>query len=264
MSKRFLAFAILLATSLAISFFLYQHRFHPIAPTAPASRPQAATASSSCGTGSFTTSGGHRYCFIVNNSITTISQAATACQPYGSLASLINGETRQDVLDIISRFNQDKGTLYSGVSGGDPDDGAYLADSCNQITSHFPRPDTALYAENGNINCSVSALSMSRSSGKINDTREPNGRGAVCELAALPTPTPTPTARPTPTPPPSQQAAATPTPGGLLALAPTATPTPSPTAAPTPKVPVAGAGPSVLGISTIIGGAILLLLGLAL
>lgn len=40
--------------------------------------------------------------------------------------------------------------------------------------------------------------------------------------------------------------------------------TPIPTEPPTPKVPVAGAGPSVLGITTIVGGAILLLLGLAL
>ncbi|MBI3577485.1 PKD domain-containing protein [Candidatus Gottesmanbacteria bacterium] len=40
---------------------------------------------------------------------------------------------------------------------------------------------------------------------------------------------------------------------------PPSTPTP-----PVPKVPVSGAGPSVLGISTIVGGAILLLLGLAL
>lgn len=38
----------------------------------------------------------------------------------------------------------------------------------------------------------------------------------------------------------------------------------APTAPPVPKVPVAGAGPSILGVTTIAGGILLLLLGLAL
>jgi hypothetical protein len=48
-------------------------------------------------------------------------------------------------------------------------------------------------------------------------------------------------------------------------LGPTATPNPSGTATPypTPKIPVAGAGPSILGAMTVAGGVLLLLLGLA-
>lgn len=71
-----------------------------------------------------------------------------------------------------------------------------------------------------------------------------------------PTPTPRPTATPTPTPTPASQAQITPSPKAIAEVA--------PTAAPTPKIPVAGAGPSVLGAATIAGGLILLLLGLAL
>lgn len=49
-----------------------------------------------------------------------------------------------------------------------------------------------------------------------------------------------------------------------LGPTPTGGPTPTATAIPTPKIPVAGAGPSVLGAATIAGGILLLLLGLAL
>ncbi len=77
---------------------------------------------------------------------------------------------------------------------------------------------------------------------------------------ATPTPTPNPTATPTPTPGPT----ATPTPSKTPTPLPTPTPTPTSTVAPTPKVPVAGAGPSVLGISTIVAGVALLFLGLVL
>ena len=109
---------------------------------------------------------------------------------------------------------------------------------------------------------------------------------SVVHPTATPTPTPGPTATPTPTPTPGPtatptsppvggpQPTATPTP----TLKPTATPTPtktptptptprpiveaSPSAQPTPKVPVAGAGPTVLGASIIAGGLLFLLLGL--
>ncbi len=77
-----------------------------------------------------------------------------------------------------------------------------------------------------------------------------------------PTATPTPIRTPTPTPAPKPTATPTPT------KTPTPTPTPrpiveaSPSAQPTPKVPVAGAGPTVLGASIIAGGLLFLLLGL--
>ena len=48
-----------------------------------------------------------------------------------------------------------------------------------------------------------------------------------------------------------------------LGPTPTPGPSPTPTSAPTPKIPVAG-GPTVLGITTVAGGLLLLLLGLAL
>lgn len=96
-----------------------------------------------------------------------------------------------------------------------------------------------------------------------------------CKTKTTPTPTPTPRQRrtptptptsaltptPTETPPPGSTPTPTPAPGG-----PTATPTPTPTqiaAAPTPKTPTSG-GPTVLGVSVIAGGVLLLLLGLAL
>lgn len=50
-----------------------------------------------------------------------------------------------------------------------------------------------------------------------------------------------------------------------ISLGPTPTPGPSPTPSPipTPKIPVAGSGPTILGATTIAGGLLLLLLGLA-
>ncbi|MEK7587322.1 MAG: hypothetical protein AAB457_00710 [Patescibacteria group bacterium] len=113
-----------------------------------------------------------------------------------------------------------------------------------------------------------------------------------------PTPTPGPTATPTPTPTPQQGGpTSTPQPAkascnnncnatsdcasgltctGNVCRNPSCTtktncvcdvaagPTPTPTTPPVPKVPVAGSGPTVLGISVIGGGLLLLLLGLAL
>lgn len=73
------------------------------------------------------------------------------------------------------------------------------------------------------------------------------------------TPTPKPSATPTPYPitdSPLQESSPVPT------LVPTATPTLPPVEGPTPKVPVAGSGPGVLGVATIAGGFLLLLLGL--
>lgn len=120
----------------------------------------------------------------------------------------------------------------------------------------------------------------------------------IATSTPTPTPTPGPTATPTPTPTPGPTATPTPTPtprvgcnnncsvnadcaSGLTCVngacrnpscteetdcqcAVAAAPTPTPTAAPTPKIPVAGTGPSVLGVSVIGGGLLLLLLGLAL
>lgn len=109
---------------------------------------------------------------------------------------------------------------------------------------------------------------------------------SVVQPTATPTPTPGPTATPTPTPTPGPtatptsppvggpQPTATPTPTLKLTATPTPTKTPTPTptprpiveaspsAQPTPKVPVAGAGPTVLGASVIAGGLLFLLLGL--
>jgi len=93
---------------------------------------------------------------------------------------------------------------------------------------------------------------------------------------STPTPTPGPTATPTPQPIGGPQPTATPkpttTPETTTTPTPTRTPTPTPTpkpiveaspsAQPTPKVPVAGAGPTVLGASIIAGGLLFLLLGL--
>src|SRR3989344_3513914 len=88
---------------------------------------------------------------------------------------------------------------------------------------------------------------------------------------------PEPTATPIPRPIVLVVNTPTPTPARSLGFAPTATPTPlppaftpkttpippAPTEGPKPKVPVAG-GPSVIGISALIGGFLLVLLGLAL
>ncbi|MDO8451906.1 MAG: hypothetical protein Q7S76_03490 [bacterium] len=74
-----------------------------------------------------------------------------------------------------------------------------------------------------------------------------------------PTNTPIPTATPSPIPTNTPVATATPAPTSQAALLPQATPT----TAQTPQVPVAGSGPSVLGISVIAGGLLLILLGLA-
>ncbi len=240
-----LATILLAVVSVVTALLLYQHRNQAVAPTAP-SRSQAAT-DALCQNGSFTTSGGHRYCFVASNSITTISQAQSACVPYGTLASFLNGETKQDVLDVITRFGQDKADIYNGVSGGDPDDGAYFADSCSQFTTHFTMPDTTLYWGNtegsGSLNCSAPLLSFGRShNGLINDTADGNGRGAVCELVALTSPSPSPatnqctvsftiSASPTPTP----TAGPTPTPTSNPAPTPTPTPTPSSTPGATPS-----------------------------
>lgn len=114
-----------------------------------------------------------------------------------------------------------------------------------------------------------------------------------------PSPTPTPTPEPSPTPTNTPAPTATPAPvgcnnscsndggcqSGLVCSAgfcrnpsctsqsscncpqPTATPgttvQSTPTGIPTPKVPVAGSGPSVMGVSVIAGGLLLILLGLA-
>ena len=139
---------------------------------------------SACANGGFTTASGKRYCFVVNSDIKTKPQAQLACQQYGTFASFLNGDTRQDVLDVISRFNQDKSALYQNTSGGDQDDGAYFADTCDDFTDHFEDDDDSLYEEGGSLNCSQPRLSFSRRTGKINDTGEDEGRGGVCELAA--------------------------------------------------------------------------------
>lgn len=75
-----------------------------------------------------------------------------------------------------------------------------------------------------------------------------------------PTGTPTSTATPTPTSPPGSTPTPTHTP--TPTPPPGSTPTPTPTTPPTPNVPIAGAGPSVLGASVVAGGFLLLLLGL--
>ncbi|MBI3560050.1 hypothetical protein HY087_02905 [Candidatus Gottesmanbacteria bacterium] len=81
-----------------------------------------------------------------------------------------------------------------------------------------------------------------------------------------PTPTPTPIQTPTSTPTPTPTKTPTPTPTNKATLTPTPTHKPiveaSPSAQPTPKVPVAGAGPTVLGASVIAGGLLFLLFGL--
>lgn len=93
---------------------------------------------------------------------------------------------------------------------------------------------------------------------------------------ATPTPTPTPGPTETPTPPPvgGPQPTATPTPIRTPTTTPTPTKTPTPTptpkpmveaspsAQPIPRVPVAGAGPTVLGATVIAGGLLFLILGL--
>jgi uncharacterized membrane protein len=80
---------------------------------------------------------------------------------------------------------------------------------------------------------------------------------------ATPEPTATPTTGTTATPTPTQEPGTTATPTGT----PTPTtvafaPSPTPTTAATPNIPVAGAGPTILGASVIAGGILLLLLGL--
>ncbi len=189
----------LIVASVVTGLTLYNRRSQPVAPTAP-QKSQAAT-DSLCQNGSFTTSGGFRFCFITDSSITTRSAADTACQQYGTLASFLDGETKQDVLDVISRFGQDKVDIYQGRTGADPDDGAYFADFCNAFTAHFGNGDLSLYWGNtepaGTLNCSASRLSFGLShNGLINDTAEGNGLGAVCELAPLASPSPSPSPSP--------------------------------------------------------------------
>lgn len=75
-------------------------------------------------------------------------------------------------------------------------------------------------------------------------------------ITATPGPTATPTPTKTPTPTPTAKPTVTPTP------TPKAVAVASPSAQPTPKVPVASAGPTVLGASVIAGGLLFLLLGL--
>jgi hypothetical protein len=234
---------------------------------------------------------------VVNGDIKKVDQARLACRQYGTFASFLDGDTKQDVIDVISRFNEDKSALYQHTSGGDPDDGAYFSDSCTPFREHFGNNDESLYYDQGRpagkIDCSQQPLSLGRSGnarGRVNDTKDGNGRGAVCELAMLtPTLTSTPTATPsasptatltatptstptnTPTNSPTNSPTSTPTPtsgiGGPIET-PTPTETPlvvaSPTPPPTPQVPVAGIGPGVLGISIITIGSLLVLLGLAL
>lgn len=80
----------------------------------------------------------------------------------------------------------------------------------------------------------------------------PSTPGSTATLTPTRTPTPTPTPTLTLTPTGSRTPAPTPKP---IVQA-------SPSAQPTPKVPVAGAGPTVLGASVIGGGLLFLLLGL--
>lgn len=193
------SFVFLMIVSVVTGWTLYQRRGEPIAPTAP--KLGQAALDSLCANGSFTTSGGHRYCFIGGESITTRSQAQSACQPYGSLASFLDGEIRQNVLDVISRFNLDKSQLNLGT-GGNMNDGAYFADFCSQFIGQYGNSDISLYwgdpEGSGHLDCSQQPLSFGRSNenqGRVNDTRDGNGRGAVCEL---PLPTLVPTVTPTP------------------------------------------------------------------
>ena len=108
-------------------------------------------------------------------------------------------------------------------------------------------------------------------------TKPATGRTRTVVVTQPPEEEPEPTATPIPRPIVLVVNTPTPTPARSLGFAPTATPTPlppaftpkttpippAPTEGPKPKVPVAG-GPSVLGISALIGGFLLMLLGLAL
>lgn len=215
-----------------------------------------------CANGGFTTSGGERYCFIINNDIKHKEQAELACQQYGSGASFLDGDTRQDVLDVIARFNQDKSALYQNTSGGDAEDGAYITDTCSALKEHYGDNQSDLYydeGKSGKLDCSEKKLSLSRNGhGKINDTEDGKGRGGVCELAAA-TPTSTPTNTPTsiptntptqtPTNTPTNTPTHTPTPtSGFGGFRPTATPTRRPTVTPTRRpttIPTVTASPTL-------------------
>ncbi len=188
---------------------------------------------------SFMTSSGKRYCFIFNKQISTLNLAASSCVPYGTHARLLDGETRQDVLDLIARFNQDRNELIKSVGKGSG--GPYIADNCKAFLEHFGKNQKDLSYDNkkdGGLNCSENLLILSGSEdakGKIDDTADNNGRGTVCELAA-PTPTNTPTITPTNTP--------TTTPTNTPTMTPTNTPTLTPTRTPTPTSGVGGFRPT--------------------
>ena len=71
-----------------------------------------------------------------------------------------------------------------------------------------------------------------------------------------PAPTETPTQTPSPTPIPGAPTN-TPVPTEAIAQGPT------PTDVPTPEIPVAGTGPTILGMGALVAGFLLLILGLA-
>jgi hypothetical protein len=145
------------------------------------------------GGGYFTTASGFGYCFIFDSSVKTYNEELVACNSYGRLAVLTDGEKKNDLLDIIYQFNISK-SILTALTGIDPG-GPLIADTCTQLTGVFPRNDGSLYAERGHpgVDCSANYLILEKApegNGRFNDTRGNGIFGAVCQFTTNPSPRP--------------------------------------------------------------------------
>jgi len=256
----------------------------------PAQVLQVGVGSSTCQSGgSFTTPNGHTYCFLIDTAITSYDKAATACGEYGGLASLLDGETEQDVLQLITQFSTERTQILTSMESvscplGHDRCGPYLADSCTALLERYPNNNATLYygteEHPGYINCSSPRMALNllqeAGAGKINDTADPGGLGAVCELAGVPSPSPSPSVSPSPSlsispspspsVSPSPSLSISPSPSPSISVSPSPSPSPSPSTkttemySPAPsELPMAGVFEVTAGTLSV--GIILLLLG---
>jgi hypothetical protein len=149
---------------------------------------QAAGQNIICTTGgSITTQSGKKYCLI--NSSTSYSLATSSCNKYGSFASLLDGETKQDILDLEVRIKTEGARLSAKNPGcaGYINCQMYIKDSCTEIKAVYGE-ETSLYSggiSKDGLKCPLPQMGFNitppESSGYLGSAGTSAG-GVVCEM----------------------------------------------------------------------------------